>query len=274
MIVDVWAQQVNDRFMQAPWLESLLRWTRGDRVTPTTDQLLAAMDAAGVDLALLSAWGTPEGMLIDNDEVAAVIARYPDRFRGVASVDLRDPMGAVREIRRSVEDLGFVAVRVIPWVWETPPDDARFYPVYVACVEAGVPFCTQIGHTGPLRSSEPGRPIPYLERVLLDFPELTVVAGHVGVPWIDEVLTLATKFPQFHVDTSAYALRRLPGELVEFMRGRGRRQVLFGTNWPMLAPKRCLEHLDGLGLDDEARRLFLVDNARRVFALDGSGPDD
>lgn len=259
--------------MQAPWLESLLRWTRGDRVTPTPDQLLAAMDAAGVDLALLSAWGTPEGMLIDNDEVAAVMARYPERFRGVASVDLRDPMGAVREIRRSVGDLGFVAVRVIPWLWETPPDDARFYPVYVACVEAGVPFCTQIGHTGPLRSSEPGRPIPYLERVLLDFPELTIVAGHVGVPWIDEVLSLATKFPQFHVDTSAYALHRLPRELVEFMRGRGRRQVLFGTNWPMLSPKRCLEHLEGLGLDDEVRQLFLAQNARRVFALDGPGLD-
>jgi predicted TIM-barrel fold metal-dependent hydrolase len=40
-----------------------------------------------------------------------------------------------------------------------------------------VPFCLQVGHTGPLRPSEPGRPIPYLDRVALDFPELTIVAA-------------------------------------------------------------------------------------------------
>jgi predicted TIM-barrel fold metal-dependent hydrolase len=38
------------------------------------------------------------------------------------------------------------------------PTGRRFYPVYVACCEVGVPFCTQIGHTGPLMPSEVGRP--------------------------------------------------------------------------------------------------------------------
>jgi predicted TIM-barrel fold metal-dependent hydrolase len=266
--IDVWAQQPTDRFMQAPWLDTLLRWTGTERVTPGVEDTLAAMDAAGVELALLAAWYGPAGALIDNDEVAAVVARAPARFRGVASVDLRDPMGAVREIRRCVQELGFVAVRVVPWLWDLPPDDRRYYPVYVACVELDVPFCTQIGHTGPLCPSEPGRPIPYLDRVLLEFPELTVVGGHVGFPWVNEVISLATKYPRFFVDTSAYALHRLPPELVAYMRGHGRRRVLFGTNWPMLSPARCLERLDALGLDDEATRLFLRDNARRVFRLD------
>ena len=57
----------------------------------------------------------------------------------------------------------------------------------MACVVASVPFCTQAGHTGLLCRPEPGRPIPYLDEVLLDFPELTVVGGHVGGPWIEEV---------------------------------------------------------------------------------------
>jgi Amidohydrolase len=131
-------------------------------------------------------------MLIDNDEVAAVVQQAPDRFKGVASVDLRDPVRAVREIRRCVGELGFVGVRIVPWVWELPPDDRRYYPVYLACVEVSVPFRTQIGHTGPLFPSEPGRPIPYFDRVLLDFPDLVVVGGHVGFPWIDEVLSLAS----------------------------------------------------------------------------------
>ena len=149
--------------------------------------------------------------------------------------------------------------------WNLPPNDRRYYPIYVACVELGVPFCTQIGHTGPLFPSEPGRPIPYLDEVLLDFPDLVVVGGHVGFPWINEVLSLVTKYPNFYVDTSAYAVHRLPPELVAFLRGRGRTRVMFGTNWPMLSPARCLERLADLTLDEEATALFLGGNARRVF---------
>jgi len=242
LTIDAWAQQPNERFMQQPWLDTLLRWTGIDRVAPPVDMLLAAMDAAGVDRALLSAWHGPTGELISNDDVAALVARHPDRFAGLATVDLARPMEAVREIRRRADE-GFVGVRVVPWLWNLPPNDRRYAPVYVACVEAGLPFCTQIGHTGPLCPSEPGRPIPYL----------------------DEVLSLATKYPNFHVDTSAYAVHRLPAALVEFMRGRGRTRVMFGTNWPMLSPERALAKLDDLGLDDEARALYLGGNAERVF---------
>lgn len=265
--IDAWAQHPNETFMQQPWLETLLRWAGLSRAAPTLEQTLGAMDEGGVGLALLSAWHGPAGVLISNDEVAAHVAAAPDRFRGVGTVDLRDPMGAVREIRRCVEQLGFVAVRVVPWLWDLPPDDRRYYPVYVACCELGVPLCTQIGHTGPLCPSEPGRPIPYLDHVLLDFPELTVVGGHVGFPWVDEVISLATKYPNFHVDTSAYVVRRLPPAFVAWMRSRGRDRVLFGTNWPMIAPARCLDGLDALELDDETTELFLHGNARRVFKL-------
>lgn len=268
MIIDAWAQQPNPTFAAQPWLATLLRWTgQEDGISTSDEDTLGAMDRAGVDLALMAAWCGPQGMLVDNDEVAALVARHPDRLRGVATADLRDPVAAVREVRRAVTELGFVAVRVVPWLWDLPPNDRRYYPLYVACVELGVPLCTQIGHTGPLCRSEPGRPIPYLDDVLLDLPELVVVGGHVGYPWIDEVLSLATKYPNLYVDTSAYVVHRLPAPLVDYMRGRGRDRVLFGTNWPMLSPSRALARLDDLGLDDEARALFLGGNAERVFGL-------
>src|SRR5262249_48911949 len=89
--IDAWAQQPNDAFMQAPWLASLLRWTGGERHAPRIEDTLAAMDEAGVEIALLSAWVGPQGTLISNDEVAAAVRRAPDRFRGVASVDLTRP---------------------------------------------------------------------------------------------------------------------------------------------------------------------------------------
>lgn len=61
-------------------------------------------------------------------------------------------------------------------------------------VWVGQPTSTHT-HTRAYTSTEPGRPIPYLENVLLDFPDLQVVMGHVGVPWFEEVMTLLWKFP-------------------------------------------------------------------------------
>ena len=267
--IDVWAQVTTERMAAAPWLETLLRWTgqTGERMLPTPETTVAAMDAADVDIALLSAWHGPAGSLISNEEVDAQISVAPDRLRGLATVDLTRPMEAVREIRKWVDGKRFVGVRVVPWLWNLPPNDKLYYPVYTACVDLGVPFCTQIGHTGPLLRSETGRPIPYLEDVLLDFPELVVVGGHVGFPWVDELVSLTIKFPNFHIDTSAYALHRLPPDFVAYMKGPGAKRVMFGTNWPMLSPARCLEGLDGLGLSAEQRDAFLSGNARRVFKL-------
>jgi uncharacterized protein len=204
--------------------------------------------------------------MISNDEVAGFVAEAPDRLVGVGSVDISKPMDAVREIRRCVDTLGFKAIRVLPWLWDAPPTDRRFYPVYVACCEAGVPFCTQIGHTGPLMPSEVGRPI-YLDRVALDFPELVIVGGHIGYPWTDEAIAVATKHENVFIDTSAYTVRRYPQPLIEYMRGHGRSKVLFGSNYPMIAPAKALQGIEALGLDAEARALFLGANARRVFTL-------
>jgi hypothetical protein len=268
-VIDAWMQHPTARFLGQDMFESLRRWA-GTEI-PVEDLPLEltvdAMDQASVERGLISAWYGPDGPLITNDEVAGFVARYPDRLVGVASVDLRQPVAAVRELRRAVNDLGFRALRVVPWLWGLPPNDRRYYPLYTECVELGIPFCTQVGHTGPLRTSETGRPIPYLDDVALEFPELVIVGGHIGYPWTAEMIALATKYPNVYVDTSAYVSHRYPPELVEYLRGRGRRKVLFGTNFPMITPERALAKLDALGLDDEATELFLAENTRRVFGL-------
>jgi predicted TIM-barrel fold metal-dependent hydrolase len=270
-IVDVWMQHPTRRFLEQPFFESLRRWTRQDAIPDVPlSTTIGTMDEAGVDLGLVAAWWGPKGALIDNDEVASFVRKHPDRLLGVASVDLARPMDAVRGLRRCVRELGFRALRVVPWLWGLPPDDRRYYPLYAESVELDVPFCVQVGHTGPLLSSETGRPIPYLENVALDFPELQIVAGHIGAPWTQEIISLATKFPNVYVDTSAYKATRYPADFVEFLRGRGSRKVMFGTNYPMLTASACLEGLEALGLSEEAEQLFLSGNARRVFRLGGS----
>jgi predicted TIM-barrel fold metal-dependent hydrolase len=271
MIIDAWMQHPTRRFLDNEMFSSLRRWTGAEIPVGEIpiEASLAAMDAAGVGFGLLTAWHAPrEGALIANDEVAGWVAAHPQRFAGLAAVALDRPMEAVRELRRCVNDLGMVGLRMLPWLWETPPTDRRFYPLYAACVELDVPFCTQVGHTGPLRPSEPGRPIPYIDQVALDFPELVIVCGHVGYPWTEEMIAVARKHENVYIDTSAYTSKRLPPELVAYMGSRGgRRKVLFGSNYPMIFPERALADLERLGLDEEARELYLQENTRRVFSL-------
>lgn len=268
MIIDAWGQHPTRRHILDPIFDSLRRWTGSALPTETmpVSTTVEAMNQGGVDRMLASAWYAPRNVMISNDEVADFVAQSDGRLVGVGSVDISRPMEAVREIRRCVDVLGFKAIRVLPWLWDAPPTDRRFYPVYVACCEANVPFCTQIGHTGPLMSSEVGRPI-YLDRVALDFPELVIVGGHIGYPWTDEAIAVATKHEHVYIDTSAYTVRRYPPQLVDYMSRHGRRKVLFGSNFPMITPKRALEGLDDLGLDAEATALFLGGNAQRVFGL-------
>ena len=119
-----------------------------------------------------------------------------------------------------------------------------------------------------VKPSEYGRPIPYIDQIALDFPELVIVGGHIGYPWTHEMIALATKYDNVYIDTSAYKPSRFPPELVQYLARHGRRKVLFGSNYPMIQPADCLAQVDDLHLDDEARALFVGGNAARVFGLD------
>jgi uncharacterized protein len=268
-VVDAWMQHPTPGFLAQPMFASLRRWRGSTEAPPEVPLEMTAevLRASGVQRAMLSAWWGPSGAILSNDEVASWVAAEPGLFVGVASVPLDRPMDGVRELRRAVKTLGLRALRMLPWLWNRPPNDRHYYPLYAECVELGVPFCLQVGHTGPLCPSEPGRPIPYLDEVALDFPELVIVGGHIGYPWTEEMIALATKYENVFIDTSAYKPSRYPASLVDFMRGHGRRKVLFGSNYPMILPGECLAQVPSLGLPPEALGLFLSGNASRVFGL-------
>ena len=99
------------------------------------------------------------------------------------------------------------------------------------------------------------------------FPELTIVAGHIGYPWTAEMIALAWKHDNVYIDTSAYLPKYYPEELVRYLRTSGRDKVLFGTNFPQLGFERCLTHVDAMELPEGIAARFLRTNAERVFKL-------
>jgi predicted TIM-barrel fold metal-dependent hydrolase len=269
-IIDVWMQHPTMTFLNQPMFESLRRWTKSEKLIDElpVEFTIAAMEQGHVRRGLICAWWGPHGPLISNDEVSSIIKRFPDRFIGIASVNLFKPMDAIRELRRCVKDMGFKGLRIVQWLWNLPPTDRRYYPLYSECIELDIPICLQVGHTGPLCPSEPGRPIPYIDEVAIDFPELRIVCGHIGYPWTTEMIAVATKHTNVFIDTSAYTAKRYPVELVEYLKKHGRKKVLFGTNYPMITPAKCLEGFEQLKIHEEVEELFLFRNAQRIFKIE------
>jgi uncharacterized protein len=129
VVIDAWMQHPGQTWLDNEMFHSLLRWKPGpwSQFAQPVERTLEAMEEAGVTRGMLCAWSGPQGAMISNQSVAELCQAHPDRFVGVASVDLTRPMTAVAELRRCVEGHGFRALRVLPWLRGLPPDDRRYY---------------------------------------------------------------------------------------------------------------------------------------------------
>ena len=282
LAIDAWATLITPEGATR-WPEDYLRIFRkykSPRIQfegQTIAEMVADMDASNIDRCILSAFYHKDLAVISNDEVAEFVRQYPDRFVGAGTVNvMRKPMDVAREIERQVNDLGMCAIRLEPYMYGDgtqglAPTDKHYWPVYVKCVELGVPVCIQVGHTGPTLPSECGRPI-YLDEVALAFPELKIVGCHLGQPWHDEMMILAWKHDNIFIETSARLPKHWPPSFVEFVQGRGQDKVIWAIDYPLLPFARTLDELEPLGLPDGIYRKLVRDNAASVFNIDLGSP--
>lgn len=237
------------------------------------DDYLRMMDAAGIEHSLLIAVRAGDRRMkssfeIPYAQVAAWVATAPDRFSGLAGVDPTRGLAQLAELRHAVEDLGFVGAHAYPHWFSLPPDAARWYPIYATCAELGVPLMMQVGqnliYQKEVRLPSVARPI-LLDQVAIDFPELNLIGIHVGTPWADEMIAMAWKHERVFIGIDAYAPRHLPASLVRYIDSYGSHKVLFGTDWPVIAPGRAVDEVAALGLRPESRDRLLRGNALTVF---------
>jgi uncharacterized protein len=73
-----------------------------------------------------------------NDELAGVVARYPDRFAGfAAALPMNDVDAACAELTRAMGDLGALGAQVHTNVGGAPLDEPRFEPVFETVTSLG-----------------------------------------------------------------------------------------------------------------------------------------
>ena len=210
-----------------------------------------------------------------NDYVAEIARTYPDQFIGFASIDPWKGQAAVEELERSVNGLGLKGLKLHPIHQAFFPDDRRFYPLYEKCQELGVPLLLHTGFAAAGAGMRGGgglklkysRPIPGVDDLAADFPDLTIIMAHPSWPWVEEQIAVALHKPNVFLDLSGWAPRFIPEALVRETNTRLRHKVLFGSDFPYLTPDRWLKGFEELPIRDEVRPKVLLENARGVLGL-------
>jgi len=211
---------------------------------------------------------------VPNDHVARAVREHPDVFLGFGGVDPWMGKVALEEVRR-IKDLGLRGLKFNPGRQYFEANDPRFAPLWKLAAELGL-IC--LFHTGMMGNGAGQRgglgfklrytaPIPYLDDVAADFPELTIISAHPGWPWQDEQLAMARHKGNVYLDLSGWAPKYFPPQLVQHVNTMLQDRVLFGSDWPVITPQRWLAEFAQLPIKDEVRPKVLLENARRLFGI-------
>jgi uncharacterized protein len=247
---------------------------RGKVIEEPADRMVARYDLLDVGGVLLGADAeTTTGVEpYPNELLAQLCSDRPDRFFGFAGIDPWKGEAAIRELERSIAQLGLKGAKFHPGRQRFIPCDPRFDPLWEAATGLGA---IVLFHTGMMAAGAgtPGgrgerleftRPI-HLDALAARFPRLTIVAAHPGWPWHEELLAIARHKANVYLDLSGYLPRYIPETFMRMATGILQDQVLFGSDYPFIPPDRWLAEFDEMEVRDTVREKILLGNARRVL---------
>jgi predicted TIM-barrel fold metal-dependent hydrolase len=211
---------------------------------------------------------------ISSEEIAQEAQAFADVLIPFGSVDPHDGKGALDKARHLVQDCGVRGFKFHPSLQAFRPNASEYYSLYEVLEDLAVPVIFHTGQTGIGANLPGGRGIKLalsdpllLDEVAADFPGLSMVLAHAGMPWYENALAMATHKSNVFIDLSGWSPKYLPAPLVRAVGSYMSHKVLFGSDFPVLTPERWLRDFEGLEIPDEARTRILKDNARGVLGL-------
>jgi predicted TIM-barrel fold metal-dependent hydrolase len=212
---------------------------------------------------------------IPNDHIAGIAERYPDQFVAFGSIDPWKGRAAMKEVSRCAEDLGMKGLKFMPNTQQFYPNDERFYPIWELAQKLGLVVLIHSGTTG-VGAGRPGgggiklkhsQPIPYVDDVAADFPELKIIMAHPSWPWQEEQLAILVHKPNVYMDLSGWSPKYFQPSLVQYANSLIQDKVLFGSDYPVIMPERWLADFEQAGFRDEVREKILLGNAATLLGL-------
>lgn len=210
----------------------------------------------------------------DNYQVADICSKNSDILIPFASIDPSKGKKGAREARDLVANHGIQGFKFHPTMQGFYPNDRMAYPLYEAIAETGKPALFHTGQTG-VGSGMPGgngmrlkysNPM-YMDDVAVDFPDMPIILAHPSFPWQEEALSVAQHKPNVYIDLSGWSPKYFPEILVRYANTLLREKMLFGSDWPMIAPEKWLNAFEKANFRDEVRPLILKENAMKLLGV-------
>jgi len=262
------------------WAQLCTRRRKNDRPVqafPGVDELLRAMDVAGVGRAVLLGWywERAETCALQNRFYADCVRAHPDRLLAFATVQPADGRHALDELRRAREE-GLVGLgELSPHSQGYACDDAGFRAVLAQVTEFGWPVNLHV--TDPQSRAYPGRvetPLADFIKLARGFPQTSFILAHWG--GLLPLVTTGEIPPNIYYDTAASPLLYRQDIWKKFCATVPADRVLFGSDYPLnvypgIDPEpnftRLVAEVHRSELDAAALRAIVASNARRLLRL-------
>ena len=211
---------------------------------PDGEKLIAEMDEAGIDKTVILpldygfAMGEPKTSISEQNRAYAELQnKHPDRIIAFAGVDPRRP-GATDLLEAAIKVWGLRGVKLHPGTGFYP-DQRESYKFLAKVSEFGIPVLI---HSGVwIGKSKYCDPI-YCDNILIDFPNLTIIAAHLGRGWQNVLFEMGAHKPNLATDFSGWQIsaqrsyRAFCENLRNALDSFGRNRVFFGTDGPFYRP--------------------------------------
>lgn len=221
--------------------------------------LTASMERNHVERAVILSCATkPEQVCAINDYLHSVQRSDPQRFCAIGTLHPDYPK-VLQELER-FPALGLRGVKLHPDFQHIYIDEPKMFPVYEAIENSGLPILIHVGDERTDFSS-PWR----LARVLDRFPDLKVIAAHLGgySDWDGAWKHLVGRNLWF--DTSS-ALWRLPvDEARRLAHAHGADKLLFGSDYPAVHHEQAIADVLALEFSEAENELIFYRNAEKLF---------
>ena len=110
----------------------------------------------------------------------------------------------------------------------------------------------------------------HIDDVAVDFPDMTIIIAHPSWPWQSEALSVCLHKPNVYIDLSGWSPKYFPEELVRYANGQLKHKMLFGSDFPLIAPDRWIKDFKDAAFKPEVHDLILKQNAIRALKLDAA----
>jgi predicted TIM-barrel fold metal-dependent hydrolase len=182
--------------------------------------------------------GEPKVPIMEqNANLFTAARKYPDKFIPFAHIDPRRPK-AIEFIKKCVEEWGAKGLKLLP-IAGFNPEESETMRLIEAVADYHIPVITHTGHGPTPTSSRFGDPI-FLDKMLLDFPDLKVIAAHLSLGYRQQLFSFAWMRPNLYTEISMlqpFAKTDYPAfaRIVrEALNAFGPERILFGTDSPWL----------------------------------------